>query len=38
MIYLDNSATTYPKPPAVRQAVARPWPSSGPTRAAGASP
>ena len=23
MIYLDNSATTYPKPPAVRQAMAR---------------
>ena len=23
MIYLDNSATTYPKPPQVRQAVAR---------------
>ena len=23
MIYLDNSATTYPKPPAVRQAVAK---------------
>ena len=38
MIYLDNSATTYPKPPQVRQAVARALGELGANPAGAATP